>query len=108
MKFPTIIVRRDVLSSWLTVHDYSQSWLAAELGVSKGRVSQLLTSFQEPSAHLLAKLMAVTELPFERLFRVINAVPELNSFANGTTVTQKVVYPEPSSQETPKRRVKSA
>ena len=74
-RFPTVVVRGEVLSSWLTVSDYSKSRLASELGVSKGRVSQLLTSGQEPSAHLIAKLMSVTRLPFERIFRVVREAP---------------------------------
>ena len=77
MRLPTVVVRGDVLISWLTVSDYTKSRLAMELGVSKGRVSQLLTSQEEPSAHLIAKLMLVTNLPFERLFKVVqgSAVP---------------------------------
>ena len=75
MRSPTIIVRGDVLKSWLTVSDYSRSQLARELGVSRGRVSQLLTSQQEPSAHLIAKLMLLTRLPFERLFTLLRDVP---------------------------------
>ena len=71
MRSPTVIVRGEVLSSWLTVTDYSKSQLATDLDISKGRVSQLLTSHTEPSAHLMAKLLMVTHLPFDRLFRVI-------------------------------------
>ena len=69
MKFPTVVVRGDVLASWLTVTDYSKSQLATELGISRGRVSQLLTSSEEPSAHLIAKLMVLTRLPFDRPIR---------------------------------------
>ena len=75
MRFPTIVVRSEVLTSWLTVSDYSQSRLAAELGVSRGRISQLLSSLEEPSAHLIANLMTLTHLPFERLFKVIPGLP---------------------------------
>ena len=75
MRFPTIVVRGDVLSSWLTVSDYTQTRLAAELGVSKGRVSQLLTSREEPSAHLIAKLITLTRLPFDRLFKIVQDLP---------------------------------
>ena len=78
MRFPTIVVHGDVLSSWLTVSDYTQTRLAAELGVSKGRVSQLMTSREEPSAHLIAKLMVLTRLPFDRLFQVIRSLPEIS------------------------------
>ena len=74
-RFPTVVVLGEVLTSWLTVSDYSKSRLAGELGVSKGRVSQLLTSEEEPSAHLIAKLMSVTRLPFERIFRVVREAP---------------------------------
>ena len=70
MRQPTVVVRGDVLSSWLTVSDYTKSRLAGELGVSRGRVSQLLTSREEPSAHLIAKLLLLTRLPFHRLFQV--------------------------------------
>jgi transcriptional regulator with XRE-family HTH domain len=79
MRLPTVVVRGDVLASWLTVSDYTKSRLAMELGVSKGRVSQLLTSQEEPSAHLIAKLMLVTNLPFDRLFKVVNQSSSLST-----------------------------
>ena len=75
MRLPTVVVRGDVLESWLTVSDYSRSRLAVELGVSKGRISQLLTSSEEPSAHLIAKLITLTRLPFDRLFKVVSELP---------------------------------
>jgi transcriptional regulator with XRE-family HTH domain len=68
MRRPTVVVRSDILSSWLTVSDYSKSQLANELGVSRGRISQLLSAHEEPSAHLMAKLLLLTQLPFDRLF----------------------------------------
>ena len=75
MRFPTVVVRGEVLTSWLTVVDCSRSQLAAKLGVSKGRISQLLTSQEEPSAHLIAKLMLLTHLPFNRLFMLLRDTP---------------------------------
>lgn len=75
MRYPTVVVRGDVLVSWLTVSDYSRSQLAKELSVSRGRVSQLLTSKEEPSAHLIAKLMTITRLPFDRLFKILRETP---------------------------------
>ena len=71
IRIPTIVVRDDVLTSWLKVSNHTQSQLAEALNVSKGRVSQLLTSQGEPSAHLIAKLIVVTQLPFERLFKLV-------------------------------------
>ena len=71
MRLPTVVVRGDILESWITVSDYSRSRLATELGVSKGRISQLLTSREEPSAHLIAKLLTLTHLPFDRLFKIV-------------------------------------
>ena len=71
MRYPTIVVRGDILASWLTISGYNKSQLAMELDISKGRVSQLLTSREEPSAHLIAKLMTLTHLPFERLFKMV-------------------------------------
>ena len=71
MRLPTVVVRGDILESWITVSDYSRSRLATDLEVSKGRVSQLLTSREEPSAHLIAKLLTLTHLPFDRLFKVV-------------------------------------
>ena len=80
MRLPTVVVRGDILASWLTVSDYTRSRLADELGISKGRVSQLLTSREEPSAHLIAKLMILTNVPFERLFQVLhNGLPHASS-----------------------------
>ena len=78
MRQPTVVVRGDVLSSWLTVSDYTKSRLAAELGVSRGRISQLLTSHEEPSAHLIAKLLLLTRLPFDRLFILTGTEVALN------------------------------
>ena len=75
MRLPTIVVRGDILISWLTVSNYTRSQLAAELGVSRGRVSQLLTSREEPSAHLIAKFITLTHLPFERLFKIVRDTP---------------------------------
>ena len=66
----TIAIRRDVLQSWLKVSGYTGTRLARELNVSKGRVSQILHSDQEPSARLIAGLLHVTDLPFDRLFAV--------------------------------------
>lgn len=71
MRLPTVVVRGDVLTSWLTVSDFTRSRLALELGVSRGRISQLLTSQDEPSAHLIAKLIDLTHLPFDRLFKIL-------------------------------------
>ena len=74
-RFPTVVVRGDILTSWLAISDYTRSRLASELGVSKGRISQLLTSREEPSAHLIAKLMTLTRLPFDRLFKIVQDLP---------------------------------
>lgn len=78
MKLPTVVVRVEVLTSWLTIAEYTKSRLAAELGVSKGRVSQLLTSHEEPSAHLIAKLLTLTHLPFDRLFTIVRETRAVN------------------------------
>ena len=79
MRYPTIIVRSEVLSSWLTISGYSRTQLASELGVSKGRVSQLLSSSEEPSAHLIGKLLALTQLAFDRLFKIIHKESQLKN-----------------------------
>jgi hypothetical protein len=70
MRRSTISVRRDVLRSWLTISDYTRTKMAEELSVSRGRISQLLNSDQEMSARLIAGLLHLTKLPFERLFVV--------------------------------------
>ena len=85
------MVRGDVLTSWLTVSDYSRSQLAKALGISKGRVSQLLTSRQEPSAHLIAKLLLLTHLPFERLFSLLRDA-SLSPLSVRPFKTSKVSY----------------
>ena len=79
MRLPTVVVRGDILESWITVSDYSRTRLATELGVSKGRVSQLLTSHEEPSAHLIAKLLTLTHLPFDRLFKLVRTPAHVSS-----------------------------
>ncbi|MCM8794299.1 MAG: helix-turn-helix domain-containing protein [Candidatus Omnitrophica bacterium] len=71
MKHPTIVVNAQKLLEWLEGAGFSKSQLAALLHVSRGRVSQLLTSKEEPSAHLIAKLLLTTRLPFEQLFQIV-------------------------------------
>ena len=71
MRYPTVTIRTDVLESWLKVCGYTKSRLAVELGVSRGRVSQLLSTQREPSAHLIAKMLTVTHMPFDRVFRIV-------------------------------------
>lgn len=85
MRYPTIIVRGDILASWLTISDFSKSQMAVELGISRGRVSQLLSSNEEPSAHLMAKIMTLTHLPYDRLFRMIRT-----SNHNGSSVKRRL------------------
>ena len=72
MRLPTVIVEGNVLKSWMTLSDCKRMQLAKDLGVSSGRISQLLNSTEEPSAHLMAKLLDRTNLPFTRLFRIIH------------------------------------
>ena len=67
---PAIAMKRDVLQSWLKVSGYTRARLARELNVSKGRISQLFHSEEEPSARLIAGLLHLTDLPFDRLFAV--------------------------------------
>ena len=87
MRLPTIVVRGDVLTSWLNLSEYTKSELASKLGVSKGRVSQLLTSKEEPSAHLIAKLLLLTNLPFNRLFKTLRGSPAAPSPSSSDLVT---------------------
>ena len=79
-----------MLASWLTISDYNRSRLAAELNVSKGRISQLLTSSEEPSAHLIAKLMTLTNLPFERLFKIVRELPPSAPSVRSRSTTRKL------------------
>ena len=80
MRDSTVVVQSEVLASWLKLFGCTRTQLAKSLGVSKGRISQLLTSKEEPSAHLIAKLMLVTHLPFDRLFKIIETAP--SEFSN--------------------------
>ena len=97
-RLPTIVVRSEIMNSWLTLADCSRSELAGKLGISRGRISQLLTSQEEPSAHLIAKLLSLTELPFERLFKIIRKAspmpslsrPEATSDGVGAAMASKV------------------
>jgi transcriptional regulator with XRE-family HTH domain len=73
MRLPTITVRREVMQAWLQVSAYTKTRLAEELGVSRGRASQLCGATTEPSAHVMAKLIEVTNLPFDRLFKLVKA-----------------------------------
>lgn len=91
MRLPTVVVRGDILESWITVSDYSRTRLATELEVSKGRVSQLLNahSTEEPSAHLIAKLLTLTRLPFDRLFKVVRTPAQASSDSATTTTSSR-------------------
>jgi transcriptional regulator with XRE-family HTH domain len=73
----------------------TQSQLAAELGVSRGRISQLITAQEGLSANLIAKLMQLTRLPFDRLF-LIKEKPasRIRNGANGHKTKKKGVKPE--------------
>lgn len=82
MRVPTVTIRRQVLESWLVIEDYTKARLAAELHVTRGRVSQLLSGQAEPSAHLIAKLLLLTTLPFHRLFQIVDA-PDHPKSRNG-------------------------
>ena len=89
MRLPTIVVRGDVLTSWLTVSGYTKSRLATELSVSRGRISQLLTSREEPSAHLIARLMTLTRMPFDRLFKIVREAPTSSSMSEKVEKVQE-------------------
>jgi len=91
MRYPTVIVRSDVLSSWIMVSGYTKSRLAEGLEISKGRVSQLLCSSEEPSARLMAKLMILTGLPFERLFKVVQHQSQLSGLYHSRPVPKEKV-----------------
>ena len=91
--FPTVLVRSDVLRSWLLVTGWTQSQLANALDISKGRVSQLIGAAEiDPSAHLIAKLMKVTGLPFERLFRIGSERPSRRRPRNGSPVVTRAAH----------------
>ncbi|MBI4342388.1 MAG: helix-turn-helix transcriptional regulator [Candidatus Omnitrophica bacterium] len=64
--------------AWLAMFECSRTRFASALGISRGRVTQLLTSREEPSAHLIAKLLLLTNLPFDRLFKVVGSIPALS------------------------------
>ena len=74
MKLPTLSLRTEMLEAWLRLAGYTKAQLANRLSVTRGRVSQLFRNQAEPSAHLIAKLLVVTELPFERLFEIRKTV----------------------------------
>ena len=71
MKLPTIVVRGNVLLSWMTLSQCTRTQFAKDLKISTARISQLLNSTEEPSAHLMAKLLNHTHLPFTQLFKII-------------------------------------
>ena len=90
MKVPTVLVRTEMLWSWLQVTGSTKSQLADALGVSRGRVSQLFHASEiEPSAHLIAKLLEVTGMPFDRLFRIAQQVPTHRPKANGNGAAKR-------------------
>ena len=100
MKYPTVTIRTDVLESWLKVCGYTKSRLAVELGVSRGRVSQLLSTQREPSAHLIAKMLTVTHMPFDRVFRIVRTseVPVSSSVSRTKNPTHRLANKLPTEE----------
>src|SRR3989338_401881 len=66
-----VVIRRDALKAWLQSAGGNNVWLAQQLSVTPGRISQLLNSDVSPSAQLMGNLLVLTKLPFERLFHVV-------------------------------------
>ncbi len=79
--------------SWLTLSDCTRTRLAKDLGVSTARISQLLTSGEQPSAHLMAKLVRRTNLPLTRLFRIVDRKPALTDRLSRKTVANGRRHP---------------
>lgn len=105
----TVLVRSDVLRSWLLVTGWTQSQLAIALDVSKGRVSQLIgASAIDPSAHLIAQLIKVTGMPFERLFRIGSERPGRRGHRNGLLVLTRAIQAGPPTPPSAHRRRKRA
>ena len=75
----TVHIRRDVLKAWLELSGVNHVWLANQLHVTKGRISQILHSDVSPSARLIGGLLLVTQLPFDRLFQVVHSPIRIQS-----------------------------
>lgn len=82
-----VLIRRDVLKAWLQLAGVNRTWLAKQLNITKGRVSQLLNADDSPSSPLIASLLLVTNLPFDRLFVVVNgAAHEAEALSNSAAM----------------------
>ena len=103
MQKSSIALRGEVLSSWLTVSDYTQAELAVQLGVSRSRISQLMTAQEGLSANLIAKLIQLTRLPFHRLFLISDEKPasRVSNGTNGRKTKKKPMKPEHSTYVAP-------
>jgi transcriptional regulator with XRE-family HTH domain len=64
----TLVLNADIVRSWLVISGISQERLAQELRVSRTRIRRLLQGEAEPPARVIGSLLALTQLPFDRLF----------------------------------------
>ena len=75
MSIIRIQLRHEILKTWMRLAGVNNTWLARQLRVTKGRVSQLLNSDMMPSSRVIGGLLLITKLPFDRLFMVVNGHP---------------------------------
>lgn len=63
-----VIVRSDLLRKWLETTGRNQSWLAHQLGVTRGYVSQIINADTKCSMAFVERILLITHMQFERLF----------------------------------------
>jgi len=71
-----ITLKKEVLKDWLKVIGKNQSFLADELNITPGYMSQIMNnsfgefSYGKLSNDIIGKLLILTHMDFERLFEI--------------------------------------
>ena len=93
-----IILRKDILTMWLKTIRRNQTWLAKEMGLTKGYISQIANNRCKISREVIEGILIVTKFQFEHIF-IIDGTPDTREFYGDTFVVdgkpmQKKVYYE--------------
>ena len=71
-----ITLKKEILKDYLDTIGKNQSWLADELNITPGYMSQIMNnnfgefSYGKLSSEIIGKLLVLTKMDFERLFEI--------------------------------------
>lgn len=63
-------LRVDALEGWLAMKQWTQTRLAAAMGMTHGQFSHIIHGRAQPGPRFIARLLTVTGMPFETFFEV--------------------------------------